>query len=59
VRNVEGQGQDVDQPLPLPAGVGDLAVGDEPELHWLALAALAALVGARLARTRTTRAAWR
>jgi Ca-activated chloride channel family protein len=59
VRNVEGQGQDVDQPLPLPAGVGDLAVGDEPELPWLALAALAVLLGARLARTRTTRAAWR
>jgi Ca-activated chloride channel family protein len=59
VRNLEGPGQDVDQPLPLPAGVGDLAVGDEPELPWLALAALAVLLGARLARTRTTPAAWR
>ena len=26
---------DVKQPLPLPVGVGDLAVGSEPELVWL------------------------
>ena len=28
VRNAGGQGKDVDQPLPLPQGVSDLAVGD-------------------------------
>ncbi len=47
VRNAGGQGKDVDQPLPLPQGVSDLAVGDgnaqgdEP-----GLALLAALAGA-------------
>ena len=37
IRNATGQGQDVNQPLPLPEGVSDLAVGDsasvpEPEM---------------------------
>jgi Ca-activated chloride channel family protein len=40
IRNEGGQGPHVDQPLPLPAGVSDLAVGDEPELPWVALAVL-------------------
>jgi Ca-activated chloride channel family protein len=31
----DGTAQDVNQPLPLPLGVSDLAVGDEPELVWL------------------------
>jgi Ca-activated chloride channel family protein len=39
VTNNQGQAQDVDQPLPLPLGVSDLAVGtesgSEPELIWL------------------------
>jgi len=39
VRNTRGAAQDVDQPLPLPLGVSDLAVatesGSEPELVWL------------------------
>ncbi|HXI94226.1 MAG TPA: VIT domain-containing protein [Blastocatellia bacterium] len=39
VRNTQGAAQDVDQPLPLPLGVSDLAVatesGSEPELVWL------------------------
>ncbi|MBO0800853.1 MAG: trypsin, partial [Blastocatellia bacterium] len=39
VRNNQGPAQDVDQPLPLPVGVSDLAVGtaegSEPELLWL------------------------
>jgi len=30
----------VDQPLPLPVGVSDLAVGSEPELVWLLAASL-------------------
>src|SRR4030095_10998509 len=35
VRNDQGPAEDVDQPLPLPEGVSDLAVGSEPELLWL------------------------
>jgi Ca-activated chloride channel family protein len=41
VSNTSGQAQDVNQPLPLPLGVTDLAVssgtenGSEPELVWL------------------------
>ena len=45
VRNSQGPAQDVNQPLPLPAGVSDLAVGtaegSEPELIWLIAAAIA------------------
>lgn len=40
VANASGDAQDVDQPLPLPLGVSNLAVGSEPELLWLAIAAL-------------------
>jgi Ca-activated chloride channel family protein len=46
VRNTEGSAKDVDQPLPLPLGVSDLAVGEgtesgsEPELVWLMTASL-------------------
>jgi len=58
VRNAGGQGKDIDQPLPLPQGVSDLAVGDgnaqgdEPGLVLLAALAgvLAAAVLARRAR---------
>jgi Ca-activated chloride channel family protein len=35
VVNPDGTANDVDQPLPLPLGVSDLAVGSEPELVWL------------------------
>ncbi|MBI1762098.1 MAG: VWA domain-containing protein [Acidobacteria bacterium] len=42
VRNPQGAAEDVDQPLPLPAGVSELAVGSEPEFLWL-LGALLAL----------------
>lgn len=43
VRNPSGEGADVAQPLPLPEGVTDAAVGDiaqgaEPELVWIAMA---------------------
>lgn len=41
VRNAQGAAENVEQPLPLPQGVSDLAVGSEPEFVWL-LAALAA-----------------
>jgi Ca-activated chloride channel family protein len=46
VRNPTGSAKDVNQPLPLPLGVSDLAVGggtevgSEPELVWLTLASL-------------------
>jgi len=47
VRNTSGQGNDVDQPLPLPNGVSDLAVGygsgAEPGL-WILLLAAGTLV---------------
>ncbi len=35
VTNNTGSAEDVDQPLPLPVGVSDLAVGSEPEFVWL------------------------
>jgi Ca-activated chloride channel homolog len=41
VRNAQGTADDVDQPLPLPEGVSDLAVGSEPELVWLITATIA------------------
>lgn len=40
VRNTQGAAHDVDQPLPLPQGVSDLAVGSEPELVWLMTASI-------------------
>jgi Ca-activated chloride channel homolog len=46
VRNTQGPAKDVDQPLPLPLGVSDLAVGgdtvtgSEPELIWLMAASI-------------------
>lgn len=43
VRNSTGGAEDVEQPLPLPVGVSDLAVGSEPELIWLLVAV--ALIG--------------
>lgn len=59
VRNVEGQAVDIDQPLAMPLGVSDLAVGRgyasgaEPELEWvlgLALCVLAAMAYRERAR---------
>jgi Ca-activated chloride channel family protein len=55
VTNKTGSAEDVQQPLPLPVGVSDLAVGSEPEFVWLLAAVL--LIGAimllrwRFART--------
>jgi Ca-activated chloride channel family protein len=40
VTNNQGPAEDVEQPLPLPVGVSDLAVGSEPELVWLVVASL-------------------
>ncbi len=40
VVNPNGSADHVNQPLPLPVGVSDLAVGSEPELIWLLAAVL-------------------
>src|SRR4029434_9833873 len=60
-RTAEGA-DDVDQPLPLPAGVSDLAVGvtrgPEPELVWVCAIALALFEAMSALRTRRQRGAW-
>jgi len=38
--NPSGSATDVNQPLPLPVGVSDMAVGSEPEIVWLLVATL-------------------
>ncbi|MEP6920751.1 MAG: VIT domain-containing protein [bacterium] len=40
VTNSQGSADDIEQPLPLPLGVSDMAVGSEPELVWLIAATL-------------------
>ncbi|HET6892541.1 MAG TPA: VIT and VWA domain-containing protein, partial [Pyrinomonadaceae bacterium] len=35
ISNAGGSAEDVEQPLPLPVGVSNLAVGSEPEIIWL------------------------
>ncbi len=40
VVNSSGQAENVEQPLPLPMGVSDMAVGSEPELVWLVVVSL-------------------
>jgi Ca-activated chloride channel family protein len=56
VRRTSEGADDVDQPLPLPAGVSDLAVGitngPEPDLAWLCAIVLALLASVRLLRRR-------
>ncbi|MGB7201655.1 MAG: VIT and VWA domain-containing protein [Pyrinomonadaceae bacterium] len=44
VVNPNGDARDVNQPLPLPTGVNNLAIGSEPELVWLMLSLVAALL---------------
>jgi Ca-activated chloride channel family protein len=60
VRNATGQAKDVNQPLPMPAGVSDLAVGygsgAEPSVWVLLSGAAALLVVMILTRTRRGRA---
>ncbi|MFZ1701343.1 MAG: VIT and VWA domain-containing protein [Pyrinomonadaceae bacterium] len=52
IRNPNGDATEVDQPLPMPIGVTDLAIGSEPELIWLlaglALVAMALVIHFRL-----------
>jgi Ca-activated chloride channel family protein len=59
VRRAGDDADDVDQPLPLPAGVSDRAVGMtsgfEPGLLWLAAIVLAVITGARLVQGRRVR----
>jgi Ca-activated chloride channel homolog len=59
VRRTAGGADDVDQPLPLPEGVSDLAVGvtsgAEPDLVWVAAIALALFACASLLRARRPR----
>jgi Ca-activated chloride channel family protein len=53
VVNPDGRANNVEQPLPLPVGVSELAVGSEPELVWLvAIACL--IVGVLMFRRRTS-----
>ena len=42
--NPNGSGDDVKQPLPLPVGVTNLAVGSEPEIWWTLAAAFGVLM---------------
>ncbi|CAN5362287.1 VIT domain-containing protein [soil metagenome] len=53
VVNPDGKADDVEQPLPLPVGVSDMAVGDEPELVWLfgSLGLIAIILMARRRRS--------
>jgi Ca-activated chloride channel family protein len=52
VRRTTGDAEDVDQPLPLPAGVSDRAIGmtsgAEPELVWISAIVLAIFAGVTL-----------
>ena len=59
VRRTAGGADDVDQPLPLPAGVSDLAVGvtngDEPDFVWVSAIVLALFACVSLLRARRPR----
>jgi Ca-activated chloride channel family protein len=55
VVNPNGTATDVNQPLPLPVGVSDLAVGSEPEMVWLLAICIAIAV---VAFCRKRRFAW-
>ena len=58
VTNPNGQAEDVEQPLPLPMGVSDLAVGSEPELIWLMIASLLIAVTMIFRRRRAPSFTW-
>jgi Ca-activated chloride channel family protein len=59
LRHTSGNADEVDQPLPLPAGVSDRAVGvtqgSEPELIWVVAIAMALLTCMSLVRARGRR----
>ena len=58
VTNPGAAADDVEQPLPLPVGVSDLAVGSEPEFVWL-LAACALIALIMVVRSRfVSKASW-
>jgi Ca-activated chloride channel family protein len=56
VVNPNGTATDVNQPLPLPVGVSDMAVGSEPELLWLLVGCIV-IAAAAISRGRGFR--WR
>ncbi len=64
VRNPNGKAADVQQPLPLPQGVSNLAVGNsgtsvpEPEFYLLAIMMLTAMIAAFVWRRSSRRASW-
>lgn len=58
VTNPDGSAQDLDQPLPLPVGVSDLAVGSEPELVWLVTASIVIVLMMMLWGRRRRLATW-
>ena len=59
MRRTAGDAADVDQPLPLPAGVSDLAVGvtsgAEPDLAYVSATALTLFACVMLLRARRSR----
>ena len=52
--NPNGDAADVNQPLPLPVGVSDMAVGSEPELIWLIVACILIAAAAIFRRRRSS-----
>ncbi len=52
--NPNGDAANVNQPLPMPVGVSDMAVGSEPELIWLIVACVL-IAGAAIFRRRRPR----
>ncbi|MBN2418559.1 MAG: VWA domain-containing protein [Deltaproteobacteria bacterium] len=57
VRNTEGSAKDVKQPLPMPKGVSNLAVGGrvpEPELYLIVLILAAIVIGSRVCKKLNT-----
>ena len=57
VVNPNGSADDVNQPLPLPVGVSDLAVGSEPELIWMLVGLM--LLGLMMIYRKRPLASWR
>jgi Ca-activated chloride channel family protein len=56
ISNPLGNAHDVNQPLPLPMGVSDMAIGSEPELTWLMGLIAAAILLLYMRRQWKTRA---
>lgn len=50
IRNLDGSADDVEQAVPLPIGVSEMAIGSEPELLWLFGLAAVIIVGVAVRR---------